>query len=213
LGSQLLATFAILSGCGDPGPVDTLIVAVDLSDQSEQRLLDYATTLFHMQRGLDSNDRLIVITFWNETNVLYEGPGISGRNSFNKQIASHFANPRERMRQPGTRTELAFQSVANVLDSCQGSISIAILTDGGVEDQSQGSMEVLRRSVERFAAEPRVRIVGAFGVHPWFREVWQEWLRPLGSRGMVRGTNDMRAAAGQLAASESSIVTTNGGQQ
>jgi hypothetical protein len=200
--AKAVTALVMLAGCADPGDVRTLIVAVDLSDQTEEKLTQYASTLFTLQRQLDRNDRLVVITFWHETNVLYEGPRISGRNSFNKRIASFFDKPREQMRIPGTRTELVFKSIAQVIESASGTVTVAILTDGGVEDQSDRAMSTLHSAIEEIASAQKVRSVAALGVHPWFRELWQNWLKPLESRAIVRGANDMRIAAERMLAEQ-----------
>lgn len=186
-----LACALVLPGCSSElsEPV-SLVVAVDVSSPSEERLTGYGSSLYRVQRGLSSDSVLSVRTFADSGETVYEGERVAGRGKYNERIGSELLKAHKRKRTPGTRSELALEAVADAVERSSLLCVAFIYTDGGVEDQGSSVKESLAKSIKRLAGCEQLVAVVVSGVLPEHRELWKEWLKPLGDKAYVRGTND-----------------------
>jgi len=181
----------LLTGCQseETEPVN-LVVSVDVSSPSEERLTGYGTSLYRAQRKLGEDSSLSVRTFAHSGETVYEGPRIAGRGKYNERIGSELLKAHGKERERGTRSELSLERAADSVE-LSTLLTVAVLyTDGGVEDQSQVVRETIARSVERLAECKQLVAIVVWGVLPEHRDLWKDWLSPLGDRAYVRGSND-----------------------
>lgn len=139
---------------------------------------------------LDDSSELTVRTFAHAGEVVFEGRRIAGRGEFNERIGSELlkAHGRERIR--GTHTELALERAADSVEASSNLCVVVLYTDGGIEDQSSVVIESIDKSVARLADCTQLVAIVVCGVLPQHRELWEDWLTPLGDKAYVRGTND-----------------------
>jgi len=196
--SKLLAPtilFGFTAGCRAPHPPIRLIVAIDVSDPAEGRLVRYASAAYELESGLGRRDELIVFLFGHGDEMVYEGPGIPDRDAFNEKIASKLAYIRPAMASPGTLVGGALRSVADEVASSQVPSCAVLETDGGVEDASAAFRSEIGRSLRRLRSSSKLRRLLLLGVDDEWREKWSAWLRPLGGLVVVRGMNDYQDLA------------------
>ena len=186
---------SLLSGCGSRTPNaglgSNIELAIDVSDRNPQRLVAYANAAYRLQRLAGHGSTIRVYEFAHEIEVIYEGPPIKGRNNFNQKVASKLASEGDLMLQPGTRTEVAIDRLVRDASGNQGDHFLIIFTDGGIEDRRSETLDRLRTVLQRAKDSRSVRCLQFAGVNQLWRIQWEEWLKPLGKRGGVRGLDDM----------------------
>lgn len=182
-------------GC-DSAKVDALSptnlqIAIDVSDRNTQRLVAYANAAYRVQRRADETATVRIYEFAHDIELIYEGPPIKGRNNFNLRVASKLSTLGSKMLRSGTRTHLAFRVLGNDCALRSGERLLVLFTDGGIEDRSPEVQDSLRLTSKHLASADGVKLVIFAGVNQEWRGQWEDWLSPMGRRGLVRGLNDM----------------------
>jgi hypothetical protein len=189
-------------GCAPGGarePVEA-IIAFDVSCPVEARLLAYAKTAYSAQRALPPGSRLRVYVFGQGSFLVYDGPKIAGRDTFNRKVGEVLLKPPTELSLPGTRTDRLFEKMAADVKNSDQPCLVLVATDGGMEDQGEEAIGRLGASVKRLCASSHLQAVVLAGVHPEYRAQWEDWLRPLGSRALVRGDRDAEELSRLLSA-------------
>ena len=188
---SLAILFPFLIGCGQSRRSSVrVILAIDVSDQTSDRLLTYASLAYRFQSQLEDQDEVEVFTFAHETDMVYQGHPIFDRNQFNEAIGSTFSTTHPGFHTPGTKADQMLQRVAKDCDASKQPLMLVIFTDGGVEDLSRSACGRISKAVESASRSTCLRHVVVAGVDQQWRDQWITWLRPLARRSEVRGPND-----------------------
>jgi len=110
---------------------------------------------------------------------------------------------RSLMPRVGTRTaSVLAETVADAIavDANSRTSTIQIYTDGGIEDQGPKVIASIRDSVEKLKQLNHFQGIALIGCLPEHRRQWEQWLAPLGDRGVVAGLTDADYQLGSLAA-------------
>lgn len=169
----------------------SLLIAVDVSDRSQERLLAYAGAAYRFQRGMETGDIVRIYEFAHDPQLIYEGPPIRGRSQFNGKVASRFVKDGVSMNQPGTRTHLTLERLLRDSARKTGELSIVVLTDGGIEELGPEVLESLRSATLGTQRVTTLRCLLVGGVNQEWRSRWEDWTAPLGRMATVRGLNDI----------------------
>ncbi len=188
-----LVAFAITgSSCdrvdGTPG---LALIAIDVSDPSPELKIRYAGLAYRAQRSLPAGSHLRIYAFGHGSALVYSGPVIAGRDTFNAKVGPVLENPPGQLLRPGTQTDLALEAWATDAGNETCPISMLILTDGGVEDESPPVLSRIRNSVEALAKRPAFARLSFAGVRAEHRQSWETRLAPLGQRARVEGERDV----------------------
>lgn len=195
-----IASLGLLSGCAldTRRHVNQMIVGFDVSCPAKARLLSYAKSVYGAQRALPLGSRLRVYTFGHGCDLVYNGERIAGRDAFNRCVGTSLAKPPAELLTPGTETDRLFERLAADAASSRAPCLVLVATDGGMEDQRPEAMSRLRSAVQRLRASSNLQAVVLIGVQPQYRTLWEQWLRPLGSKSLVHGDNDADGIAREL---------------
>ena len=183
-------------GCGSNDPSSAasrrqLLIAVDVSDRTPERLLAYAGAAYRLQRGMHQGDTVRIYEFAHAPELMYAGPPIRGRSQFNRKVASRFAPGGAPMCQMGTRAHLTLERVFADAHRQTSELSVVVLTDGGIEELGPQVVKSLRSSVRAAARYSRLNHLLVGGVTDEWRSRWEDWTAPLGDSATVRGLNDL----------------------
>ena len=174
--SVLLALGSCLSGCNQPQNGE-IVIAIDVSDQTESRLLKYADLAFKAQRKFAT---VTVIVYGRLADLVYEGQVIHDRSRFNQVIGRHFQSPREGVARPSTNHRVAITMAAKFASS---ESVLLVLTDGGEENPTDSM-------VKGVAELPTAVPVFIFGVLPEHRGRLIDCVKSHGGGSAVRSLAD-----------------------
>lgn len=187
-------------GCHRPsGTPGRLLIAIDVSCQEPMAITRLATMAYRSQRGLPSAHTVRVLAFAHEMQPVYEGPPLKSRGEFNTLIGHRLIARDPGLNRPGTRTDRTLERLALEIRRSRVPVSVIILTDGGIEDLSPAATQRIDDSVRLLSGATELRRLTVLGVQDRFRLQWEEWLAPLGTRGVIRGTGDAGSALLNLA--------------
>jgi len=180
------------AGCRPEVPAEPVlaIIAVDVSCPAEGRKLGYAKTVHDVQRRLPRGSRVRVYAFAQDLALIYDGPVITGRDTFNKRAGESLYATQSVASTPGTRTEIVLGRLAGDAESSALPCIVWVATDGGMEDRSDAALARLGRATQRLRRCSKLRVLNLVGVRPEHRLSWEAWLRPLGARAAVHGDQD-----------------------
>lgn len=173
-----------------------VMVWIDISDQSKETILLNSGMAFQSQRHCSSGTRVRAYVFAHNFDVIYAGSSITSKGQFNQVIGQRLDKPSAELGVPDTQTDLVLHEIA----SCDFGIprEAVLVTDAGIENLTPKMVERIRSDVQRMAADHqfvRLTVVGALQEH---RKRWESWLKPLGSRAVVRGRSDFKEVLDQV---------------
>ncbi|MGI8922761.1 MAG: hypothetical protein ACR2HJ_01765 [Fimbriimonadales bacterium] len=190
--AALLACIALIAGCYEPADRH-LVIVIDVSDQSLERLVRYAQLGFKAQRKAPE---VTIISYGNDADIVYEGPGLRDRGKFNAALKEALTKPRPGIAKDGTRharaLRLAFRSVSN----SSSRASLLVLTDGG-EEWVEGDLETVISGGQRIKNLDRVAVLGVLPEH---RVTFAKHFAAFGERANVRSLADADLALLEVAA-------------
>ena len=193
-----LGTLALAVGCASSQYKSSTVLAIDVSDQTEDRILAYAAQAYRVQAQMDDQDDLEVLAFAHQTDVIFEGHPIYERNRFNGSVASALLSNHAGLHTPGTKADEILKTLSFIAQARKCSTSMVIFTDGGVEDQSSQALREIRGAIERLSRAANLKLLLVVGVDQQWRSQWEGWLKPLGNKALVAGMNDADQALAEL---------------
>jgi hypothetical protein len=201
-GMFAMATIIVaMAGCAtDHRPHIDVNAHVDVSSPDKGLLDRYGMILYRAQRTLSPQAALSVSAFAGSGQTVYTGKHLSSKGAFNEKVGSELLKSHTRQRTFGTHPERVLANAAANIGDAPRAVVLLIVTDGGVEDQSQSVVRSITESVEKLRRSRRLRAIVVLGVLPQHRATWEAWLSPLKHRAVVRGLNDCDGAIDKVLA-------------
>ncbi len=180
--AALLACIALIAGCHKPAD-HHLVIVIDVSDQSLERLLRYAQLAFKAQRKAFE---VTIISYGNDADIVYEGPGLRDRGKFNAVLKEALTRPRPGIARDGTRHARALSLAFRLVSNSSSRAALLVLTDGG-EDWEEGDLETVILGGQKLKNLDRVAVLGVLPEH---RVTFATHFAALGDRVNVRSLAD-----------------------